>query len=664
MAFLQQIKRPAIILCALLCILVSASQWPAGVEGRNAISYNEEGWDLLKKGDSYRALFSFKNALNKNPRYKEALIGLAKAYYQVQVFDQSHELFSRALKLDPASGDALTGMGFTLIALGDYAGSMKHFDRAVRNSGENLEAQYGIAYLYNAMGKRLWAKRKLQGIFRINPYHFNSLLLMAEIKGEERRLSEARKYVEKAMEADRESPAGYTKYGEILLKDYLVTDDEDSLSESLESFRSALSIQPKNYDANRFMGYISLIKNDSAAAAGFFREALSDIPNSVIYYCLGISYDRAGNKDEALDNFMKAMKITSQDSVLKSRLEDFLVFNDYKIGHPMRVMLNRENAEAAAAKGRKNLHDQVVMYLRRALLMNPLDRASREQLMEYYQVNDYYDLYIEELKELQRNFKDGEFRNRLTVAVLKRRERLYHREGFSFDPAERDVPAVMVLNLDPEGTVTPHPDAGSVISSNLTFVIQQFGRMEPVGLRNRLKADCGIKCAGDHLFRSIEKLQDLVKSEELKKVDYVVYGTYREQGNGLFVDMKLLDNARGFVIGEFSISEKGKDSLPLISLRAARQLYAMIPFSGRVLKVKEKGIVVNLGLIDGIAPGERLVVYKFNEGTVQKKKIVFSVNEADTFLCYAETPREEDIDLIDSNDTVYPLKKRRAHRIR
>ncbi|MBN1531532.1 MAG: tetratricopeptide repeat protein [Spirochaetes bacterium] len=650
-----------IVLCAVLPLLLLAG----GAEGRNAISFNNEGWEYLKRGDSFKAVFSFKNALNMNPRYREALVGLARAYYEVQAYEQSFDLYTRALKLDPASGDALTGMGFTLIALGDYTGSMKHFERAVKASGENLEAQYGIAYLYSAMGKRLWAKRKLQSIFRVNPYHVDSLLLMAQIKGDENRLGEARKLVDKAIDADRESPRGYARYGEILLRDYIASDREDSLSDAMEAFRNSLSIQPKQYDANRFMGIISLIRGDYPAAIGYFRDALSDPPNSAVYYCLGVAHDRAGDKEEALNSFMKAMKLTSQDPIMKSRVEDFLVLGDYKIGHPMRVMLDHDNFDTAAAKARKNLHDQVVMYLRRALLMNPLDREAREQLMEYYQINDYHDLYIEELKELQRNFKEGDFRNRLTVAILKRRERLYHREGFSFDPAERNVPAVLVLNLDPQGTAMIHPDAGDVISSYLTFVLQQFGRMETVGVRSRMKADCGMKCAGEHLFRSVERVQELVKSEELKRVDYIVYGTYREQGNWLSVDMKLLDNSRGFVIGEFSVSEKGKESLPVLSLRAARQIYSLMPFTGRALKIKEQGIVVNLGLIDGIEPGERLVVYKMSDGILTKKrKIVFIVREADTFLSYAETGKEEDLELIDTNDTVYPLKKRRARRIR
>jgi hypothetical protein len=97
-------------------------------------------------------------------------------------------------------------------------------------------------------------------------------------------------------------------------------------------------------------------------------------------------------------------------------------------------------------------------------------------------------------------------------------------------------------------------------------------------------------------------------------------------------------------------------------------LYSMIPYKGRVLKIKEKGIVVNLGLIDGVTSGEKLVLYKMAEGGAgimsQKRKIVFTVKEADTFLSYAETGTLTDLELLDSYDLVLPVNKRRAKRIK
>ena len=47
-------------------------------------------------------------------------------------------------------------------------------------------------------------------------------------------------------------------------------------------------------------------------------------------------------------------------------------------------MLNREQYELAVNREKKNFPDQAVMYLRRSLLLNPMNMEARELLMDYY----------------------------------------------------------------------------------------------------------------------------------------------------------------------------------------------------------------------------------------------------------------------------------------
>ncbi len=652
------------ILTAVLALSLVLAQGQGPLAGKNAIYYSNQGQDHLEKGDVYRAIFSFKNALQNNPRYKDALIGLGRAYLVVEAYDQSYDLFNRALKLDNRSSEALVGLGKTLTGMGNYRGALEYFNRAVEITGEDLDAKYGIARLYRMMGKTIWAKRNLENILRVNPYHFDSLLLMAEIKSDEKRFNEARDYIDRAIESDSESPRGYSKYGEILFRKYLKTEDSDDLDEAVEALKNALAIQPKHYRANRIMGYISLELGKYNEAAEYFRNSLLENTGSYSRYCLAVAQDLAGEYNKALKNFLDAYKKSSSDSVLRSRLEDFLVFRDFQMGHPVRVMLNREHQSLAQSRAKKHLADQVIMHLRRSILLNPMNREARESLMDYYQVQGFDRFFIDELKELLRLYPGSEYRDRLNVAIIKRRDRLYHREGYSAEDIPRDVPRVLVMDFDSGGEIIPHPDAGAVFASNLSFVLGQFGRMQPVGMRKRDVTVKGLKTGMDHLEGSLERVSDMVSAGELNPVDYVVYGTCHEGGTHISVHCRLLDFHKGFIIGEFDLSESGKEALPRLALRSAKRIYDMMPFKGRVLKLKDRGIVVNMGLFDGVKPEEKFVIYKFKStfptGSTVKRKIVFTVKEADTLISYAEPPREEDLDLVDSSDTVFPLEKRRA----
>ena len=254
---------------ALAAVLIAALVLTTGhADTKNAIAYNKDGWEYLKKEDYKKAIFSFRNALHGNPRYRDALIGLGKAYFEVEAYEQSYDLFTDAMAVDKKAVEPIVGMGRTLTALGRYTDAIRYFDRALKLSPGNLDARYGIAYVYASLGKKIWAKRALDTILRIDPFHYDSLLLMADIKSSENRLGEARKYAEKAIGTNSESSRGYAVFGEVLLREFLNTENEDLLDEAKESLANAIAIQPSGYHANRIMGYISLMENryDEAAA--------------------------------------------------------------------------------------------------------------------------------------------------------------------------------------------------------------------------------------------------------------------------------------------------------------------------------------------------------------------------------------------------------------
>ncbi len=642
--------------------------------GKNAVSYNNDGWDHLKRSENYKAIFSFKNALQKNPKYKDALLGLGRAYYNINEFEMSVDLFNRVLKIDDSSHKAHVGIGLALSRMGKFSKALNFLNRAVELSEDNIDAKYGIAYLYSLMNKPSWAKRKLAGILRINPYHFHSILLMADLKVGDNRMKEARELVEKAISINSKVPDGYVKLGEILFRDYIVTENDDSLKEAREALGNALSINRDNFPANRIMGMLLLdqgnrnsSEDDYLGAISYFRKARKGIDGGNMLYNLAISYDRAGDKSAAMEHFLKALKKSPFDSILIRRFEDFLIMRDYKIGHPARIMLNREQYSLALNRMKKNFPDEVIFYLRRALLLNPMNREAREHLISYYSALDFNRFYIEEIKGLMRFFPERKYRDRLSAAVSRRRKRLYHIEGFSSDYPPRDVPRIFVMDFSSGGRIPEHPDAGSVLGNMVTFAIGQFGRMITTGIRERYPVARNLKSEGDYLGLSMGELSDRIKKGVLKPVDLVLYGDYRENGDRISIHCRLMDYHNGIVLGRFAVSESGKESLSRLSLRIARKIYDMIPYRGRVLKLKENGIIVNMGLYDGVEPGKKLVIYKYSNDPRQPKKIrrklVFTVKKADTLISFAEPGKSSDLGEIYSSDTVYPLKKRRAKMI-
>lgn len=657
----------SVLSVSIICVIIVSS---LNALEKNAIYYNKKGWEYLKKGEDFRAIINFRNALKKNPRFKESIIGLGYAYLETEAYTESFKLFNSALKIDKNNSKAIIGLGFAMNALGKYNDAMKYFEIALKISEENNEAKYGIAHLYYLMDRFVWSKRRLKDILHVNPYHYKSLLLIADIKTVEGRLDEAREYAQKAIESNAELPDAYVKKGFILLSLYKRSNDPEYIDGALEEFNRALSINSEDLLANRSMGYLSILKDDPDNAVKYFQKSLSVYPNNGIsLYNLAVAYDKGKNIDKSIQYFVKAMRISPSDSMIQSRLEDFLILNNYKTGHPLRVMLSEEHYRIALEKKRKNLIEDVVLHFRRSLFLNPLKKETLEGFKDTHYIRNYYRFYIDELKNLLKIYNEGKYQEKLKVAVIKRRDRLYHKAGYSRELPPRDVPRILILNLWSPTFMTTHIDAGEVISNYLTFVFRQFGRMETIGFRDRIEISNNLKVGRIYLEDNLEELAEMVKKGQIDRLDYIIYGSFREGINSISVRLELLDFHRGVVISELNFSESGRESLAKLSLRVAKNIYEAIPYKGRVLKIDEEKIIVNLGLYDGVRTGDLLFVEQYGkpDGVSKlnlRKKIIFVIDESDTLMSSAKARRSNDIKFVDINDIVFPLKKRRAMLIR
>jgi tetratricopeptide (TPR) repeat protein len=648
-----------LILFFLITVVLSDASFYAAE--KNAIYYNKLGWEHLKRGELFRSILNFKNALKKNPRYIDSRIGLGRAYLSSEAYDEALRLFDDVLRLDKNNSRALVGKGSALAGLGRYGNALKSFDKALVVSEENLDAKYGMAHIYYLMNKRIWAKRKLENILRANPYHYQSLILMADIKSSENRLKEAKGYIEKAINADNELALGYVRYGKILLREYLRSYNLDYLKESIEELKKALSIQPENFLANRYMGYISLFQNQHSDALSFFRASLSVNPRSIAsLYGMALAYESMGNLDEAHNFLSRALVAFPSDAILRAKFEDFLILNSYKIGHPSRIDLNKQHLLAAGDRMKKKLSSQGILHLRRTLLLNPYNRDARELLQDYYRSLNYYRFYVDEMKTLLRIFPDGGYQDKLSVAIVKRRNRLYHRAGYSGETPPRDVPVVVVLDFWSDGEISTHFDADTVIANYLTFTLSQFGRLSAIGVKRRLEMLRGLPKGDDFLEKSIERIGEIVKRGDAN-IDFIVYGNFREGTDFISIDVKILNFHNGVIIGEFSLSETGRDNLSTISLRSSRRIYDLIPFKGRVLKLSGERVIANLGGFDGLRKDDLFTVYTSeNSFTDSKEKILLRVDEIDTLVSSMKPVSAQNISRIDAGDIIYPLKKRRA----
>ena len=167
----------------------------------------------------------------------------------------------------------------------------------------------------------------------------------------------------------------------------------------------------------------------------------------------------------------------------------------------------------------------------------------------------------------------------------------------------------------------------------------------------------------------LTELSDKMQKQNDAHIDYVVYGEFREKGQALYLDYKLMDFKTGVILAQDTLYDREKDKLARLALRAARFIYGKVPYKGRILSTDDDKAVVNLGLYDGLKPGDILYVDSEHDAGVKgkymiKKKILFKVEEADTVVSRVSAVDKDEAEKVREEMAVFPLNKRRAVRIR
>lgn len=83
-------------------------------------------------------------------------------------------------------------------------------------------------------------------------------------------------------------------------------------------------------------------------------------------------------------------------------------------------------------------------------------------------------------------------------------------------------------------------------------------------------------------------------------IRYIAYGTFTEDKNNITVKYKLYDRVSGKIMDTINTTASNRNSLAEISMRVSKRITSVIPLSGRIIKINQDSVIVNLGSKDGI----------------------------------------------------------------
>jgi len=222
------------------------------------------------------------------------------------------------LQADPNRPDLRAALGEILEALGDRAGALAEYDKAIRGPGDVRRALVDRGQLLVAQGRFGDGRRDFDRALSINPRDVDALTArghswVAEGKG-------------------KKAPA------------------------ALADFSAALSIKPDDAGALNARGDLYLAELKPELALVDFNRALAAHPNDdVVLFNRGVAYRQLGRFDSALRDFNAVLRLTPGDPMTLAakgdayrQLGDLLLARDF---YDAALKADPTNATAWEARG-------------------------------------------------------------------------------------------------------------------------------------------------------------------------------------------------------------------------------------------------------------------------------------------------------------------------
>jgi TolB-like protein/thioredoxin-like negative regulator of GroEL len=285
----------------------------------NARPVNPEAYDLYLKGRFYwnqrteasfwKGIESFKQAIEKDPNFAQAYVGLADCYILLgpndalpakQVYPLAKAAVLNALRLDDALAEAHASLGFvTLLYDWNPAQAEIEFRRAIELDPSYATAHHWYAYDLAAMKRSDEAVAEIRRALELDPLSPIINTDVGQILFLARRNDEAIVQCQKTIALDPEFNQVYWYLG-------LLYEQKGMFDKAFDAF---LKATPGPSDSPQGVAYRAAYRN--SGIKGYWRQRLGMLERQsekqyISPWTFAVSYSLMGDRDRALEKLEKA----------------------------------------------------------------------------------------------------------------------------------------------------------------------------------------------------------------------------------------------------------------------------------------------------------------------------------------------------------------------
>jgi tetratricopeptide (TPR) repeat protein len=241
--------------------------------GRNYLAL---GSVFFERGYGETSETFFRRALQDDPASAEALYGLGSVYLQQQKLPEARESFERVLKLQASYPgtipNAWNNLGIISAREGNTAAAIECFQRALRIDPAHLIALLNLGNAYRQRREWAEAKKALQRAFDVGPddpeVNYSLGMVYAQVEESDR----AYEFLRRAIELRRVYPEALNNLGVLYLR-------KRRPEEAIHSFEESIRVAPEYDQSYLNLAHVYAIQGEREKAREVLLELLKQHPN-------------------------------------------------------------------------------------------------------------------------------------------------------------------------------------------------------------------------------------------------------------------------------------------------------------------------------------------------------------------------------------------------
>lgn len=365
-------------------------------EKQNPVKIYNQALSYFEDEDYYTASQYFLEVVTINPAYSDAWFNLARCSYQLGEYDLAFRYLESAEKFEKNNSKIQNLKGMILLALGNLDEAKIIFESVLKHFPNDVDAHFGLAEIELFDGKYSGAENQYVEALKRQATNRKALLSLALICAQTNRYDVAQNYLHQAMQF-------YSGEAEVHYLAAIIYMMEGKFSLAEKHARIAVEIKGNYEKAYELLANAMYCQKRYSEVIDLCDYLISkNRNNTAFWYLKGISLEKMGNKEDAVDVWDTALNINPQDEIMRMMLEltvkDILSFDD-----PRRTDFAEYHLENANQYITRYDNAGSSYELQRAIMLDPSNVKARLKYAEILEMNGMHESYLSQLNFIQEN---------------------------------------------------------------------------------------------------------------------------------------------------------------------------------------------------------------------------------------------------------------------